>query len=45
MQNANEKQAKDLRSAFDYLVSEDKMGEKFKVFAFSQNGSARPAGF
>jgi len=45
IQNANEKQRKDLISGLDFLLNEDRMGTKFKVLAFNQFGSVVPAGF
>eukprot|EP00794_Sanderia_malayensis_P020207 gene20207-22183_t len=45
LRNANEKQSKDLTSAYDLLLSENKMGQVFKVLAMNQNGSITPAAF
>lgn len=45
LKNANDKQASHLKSAYEYLMSEEKMGHKFKVMSLKQTGSERPAAF
>ncbi|XP_066929507.1 protein arginine methyltransferase NDUFAF7, mitochondrial-like [Clytia hemisphaerica] len=46
LRNANERQAQNLLSSYDYLTSNQKMGEKFKVMAVTKHKPKDPlAGF
>lgn len=45
LRNATAEQAKNLVSSYEYLVSPDKMGEKFKVMAIGKPDIGKPSAF